>query len=95
MNAFQKMLAEKFGFTQQFELALAINLEQILGPADEEKATKLFKTVMDQKNKLLLPEVIAEGEDAVKVYCKALGYFGGVKEMLLKAAEIIKKQNPL
>ncbi|HBL51797.1 MAG TPA: hypothetical protein DDZ05_01050 [Candidatus Blackburnbacteria bacterium] len=92
MNAFERMLRERFGLKEAYEMALVTLLEQILGPADEEKARKLIAAIMDKKNKLLLSVIIDMGETAVLTYCKSLGYLGGVKDMLIKAAEIVKQQ---
>lgn len=92
MNAFEKMLREKFGLKEAFEMGLVTLLEQILGPADEEKVNKLIKVIMDKKSKLLLSVVIDMGEAAALTYCRSLGYLGGLKDLLLKAAEIVKQQ---
>jgi len=89
-NAFRKLLTDKFGFTQAYEFVLVGQLEEIMGPADDTKAEKLMRALMTEKNYLLERALIREGERAVFTYLKGLGYFGGVKDLLLKAAEIAK-----
>lgn len=90
MNAFEEMLRMRFGFTWSFELLMVKDLEEILGPADEAKVQKLIKTLLDVETKVLPSIVVEMGETAALTYCRSLGW-AAVKEMLLKAAKIIKQ----
>lgn len=90
MNPFQGLLQRKFGFTEAYEFALVSELEKILGPATSEKAGKILQALMIEDNYLIDRMVIREGEAAVLTYCKNMGFFGGLKELLLRAAEIAK-----
>lgn len=89
-NAFRALLTDKFGFTQAYEFALVEQLEHIMGPTDDEKAEKLMRALMTEGNNLFDRILIREGEQAVLTHCRALGYFGGLKDILLNAAEIAK-----
>jgi len=90
MNPFQGLLQRKFGFTEAYEFALVTQLEKILGPATPEKAGKIMQALMTEDNYLIERMVIREGESAVLTYCKKMGYFGGLMELLLRAANIAK-----